>query len=250
MKKLMFVVVFIVLFGALLFADTSTSTLEIKGYKLSNMPDGILRVYVYNTTSTQDLTKADLVSNQIDVSDYLSNYISGSKDVFSIKVQTNLNKTVIIKVTVAPFTSQDSEHSSVISTTYSLSQSPGYYVTTESYPSGSSWWSTNYYYYRYNASATVSPSYINATDATSADNYSTITLKMASARRSTNRNTLVRSATGGSSYTLTGETLYPIENGATVDSTIAVKMKLNTTLNDITPNVQYVAPVVIEVSIQ
>lgn len=244
MKKLMFVVVFIVLFGALLFADTSTSTLEIKGYKLSNMPDGILRVYVYNTTSTQDLTKADLVSNQIDVSDYLSNYISGSKDVFSIKVQTNLNKTVIIKVTVAPFTSQDTAKS-VISTTYSLSQSAGYYVTTGSYYS-----SRRYYYYRYNASATVSPSYITATDATSADNYSEITLRMASARRSTNRSTLVNSSTGGSSYSLTGETLYPIEDRATVDSTISVKMKLNTILNDITPNVQYVAPVVIEVSIQ
>lgn len=236
MKKLMFVVVFIVLFGALLFADTSTSTLEIKGYKLSNMPDGILRVYVYNTTSTQDLTNADLVSNQIDVSDYLSNYISGSKDVFSIKVQTNLNKTVIIKVTVAPFTSQDSEHSSVISTSYNFSTSPGTYETTTYY---------SYYYYKYSGNMSNDKSTVTVSDSSSTD---TVTIRQSILGYCKSR------YYGWSWQTynipVTYETLYPNDEKATVDSTIAVKMKLNTTLNDITPNVQYVAPVVIEVSIQ
>ena len=235
MKKLMFVVVFIVLFGALLFADTSTSTLEIKGYKLSNMPDGILRVYVYNTTSTQDLTKADLVSNQIDVSDYLSNYISGSKDVFSIKVQTNLNKTVIIKVTVAPFTSQDSEHSSVISTSYNFSTSPGTYETTTYY---------SYYYYKYSGNMSNDKSTVTVSDSSSTDTV-TIRQSILGYRKS-------RYGWSWQTYNIPVkyETLYPNDEKATVDSTIAVKMKLNTTLNDITPNVQYVAPVVIEVSIQ
>lgn len=235
MKKLMFVVVFIVLFGALLFADTSTSTLEIKGYKLSNMPDGILRVYVYNTTSTQDLTKADLVSNQIDLSDYLSNYISGSKDVFSIKVQTNLNKTVIIKVTVAPFTSQDSEHSSVISTSYNFSTSPGTYETTTYY---------SYYYYKYSGNMSNDKSTVTVSDSSSTDTV-TIRQSILGYRKS-------RYGWSWQTYNIpvTYETLYPNDEKATVDSTIAVKMKLNTTLNDITPNVQYVAPVVIEVSIQ
>lgn len=235
MKKLMFVVVFIVLFGALLFADTSTSTLEIKGYKLSNMPDGILRVYVYNTTSTQDLTKADLVSNQIDVSDDLSNYISGSKDVFSIKVQTNLNKTVIIKVTVAPFTSQDSEHSSVISTSYNFSTSPGTYETTTYYSS---------YYYKYSGNMSNDKSTVTVSDSSSTD---TVTI-----RQSILGYRKRRYGWSWQTYNIpvTYETLYPNDDKATVDSTIAVKMKLNTTLNDITPNVQYVAPVVIEVSIQ
>lgn len=239
MKKLMFVVVFIVLFGALLFADTSTSTLEIKGYKLSNMPDGILRVYVYNTTSTQDLTKADLVSNQIDVSDYLSNYISGSKDVFSIKVQTNLNKTVIIKVTVAPFTSQDSEHSSVISTSYNFSTSPGTYQTTTQH-----YYNYRYYYFKYSASMNKDKSTVTVSDSNSTD---TATIRQSiSGQRRTRTSGSWSNHTIPSSY----ETLYPNDEKATVDSTIAVKMKLNTTLNDITPNVQYVAPVVIEVSIQ
>lgn len=243
MKKLMFVVVFIVLFGALLFADTSTSTLEIKGYKLSNMPDGILRVYVYNTTSTQDLTKADLVSNQIDVSDYLSNYISGSKDVFSIKVQTNLNKTVIIKVTVAPFTSQDSEHSSVISTSYNFSTSPGTYQTTSSH-----YYDNIYYYdFKYSASMNNDKSTVTVSDSSSTDT-ATIRQSISGQRRS-----IIGIIIGiWSNHTIPSsyETLYPNDDRATVDSTISVKMKLNTILNDITPNVQYVAPVVIEVSIQ
>lgn len=239
MKKLMFVVVFIVLFGALLFADTSTSTLEIKGYKLSNMPDGILRVYVYNTTSTQDLTKADLVSNQIDVSDYLSNYISGSKDVFSIKVQTNLNKTVIIKVTVAPFTSQDSEHSSVISTSYNFSTSPGTYQTTTRH-----YYNYRNYYFKYSASMNNDKSTVTVSDSNGTD---TATIRQSiSGQRRTGTSGSWSNHTIPSSY----ETLYPNDDKATVDSTIAVKMKLNTALDDITPNVEYVAPVVIEVSIQ
>lgn len=229
MKRFTLISIFIMLFTSLLFADTktSTATLQITGYK--NMPnDGILRVYVYNTTSSTSSTTE--VGKEIDVSDLLDSYISSSKDVFSIKVQTNLNKTITLTITVAPFTSQGTTES-VISTRYSFTTSAGTYTTTKSYSS---------YYYKYSASMS--------------SDKSTITV---SALGSTGTATITQTISGqyryrGTwyDYTIpsTSDVLYPNDENATVDSTISVKMKLNTTKTEILANVKYVAPVIITVS--
>lgn len=229
MKRFTLISIFIMLFTALLFADTktSTATLQITGYK--NMPnDGILRVYVYNTTSSTSSTTE--VGKEIDVSDLLDSYISTSKDVFSIKVQTNLNKTITLTITVAPFTSQETAES-VISTSYRFTTTAGTYTTTKSYSS---------YYYRYSAGMSTDKS--------------TITV---SALGSTGTATITQTISGqyryrGNwyDYTIpsTYNVLYPNDKNATVDSTISVKMKLNTTKTDILANVKYVAPVIITVS--
>lgn len=219
------------LFTSLLFADTktSTATLQITGYK--NMPnDGILRVYVYNTTSSTSSTTE--VGKEIDVSDLLDSYISSRKDVFSIKVQTNLNKTITLTITVAPFTSQETAES-VISTSYGFTTTAGTYTTTEKY---------NDHYYKYSANMSTDKSTITVS-ALGSTGTATITQTISGQRQRS-------SSESWSSYTIpsTYDVLSPNDENATVDSTISVKMKLNTTKTDILANVKYIAPVIITVS--
>ncbi len=247
MKKIILICMFIMLFTSLLFADTATSTLQITGYK--NMPDeGILRVYVYNTTSSSSSTTE--VGKEIDILDgvaatsidtSLNNYITSYKDVFSIKIQTNLNKKVKIEINVNPFTSQGTT-SSVIPTIYKFSTTAGTYTTLNAsrIPTSSS---RSRYYFKYTATMTIDNSTVNAS---SSEGTATISQSISAGYASSSSSYYWNSYTVPTTY----ETLYPNDTNATVDSTINVTMKLNTELDNILTNVKYVAPVKITVTME
>lgn len=246
MKKIILICMFIMLFASLLFAaESATSTLQITGYK--NIPDeGILRVYVYNTTSSSSSTTE--VGKEIDILDgvdatsidtSLQNYITNYKDVFSIKIQTNLNKKVKIEINVNPFTSQGTT-SSVIPTSYEFSTSPGTYETDNDY-----YYNRRYYYFKYSASMSNDKSTVTVSDSSSTDT-ATITQSISGFRKSSYYSSNWSTHTIPSSY----DTLYPNDTNATVDSMIYVTMKLNTELDNILTNVKYVAPVKITVTME
>ncbi len=245
MKKIILICMFIMLFTSLLFAaESATSTLQITGYK--NIPDeGILRVYVYNTTSSSSSTTE--VGKEIDILDgvdatsidtSLQSYITSYKDVFSIKIQTNLKNPVKIEINVNPFTSQGTT-SSVIPTSYEFSTTAGTYTTSEKHQS-SSW--SDYYYFKYTATMGIDKSTVTVSESESTGT-ATITQSISAQYKYRNR---WYNYSIPSSY----DTLYPNDTNATVDSMIYVTMKLNTELDNILTNVKYVAPVKITVTME
>ena len=247
MKKFILISIFMMLFTSLIFADTTTatSTLQITGYKSEKLFDSILKVYVYNTTSGQSSTtefgsEIDILDGVAvaDISDSLNGYINDYKDVFSIKVQTNLKSNINVNISVSPFISQDSTQSSVIKTIYSLTTSNGTYTYYKKSGSGRS---GTYYIY----TGSWNPNSLILTVGDNGDKNSTnyTIVQSISAKK--------QSGSGSpSSYTIPDDyiVLYPAEENRTIDSMIYVKMKLNTTLDNILPNVKYVAPVIITVS--
>ncbi len=219
--------------------NSDEATLTIKGYKNEDLPaDSTLRVYVYNTSGQSSTTAVD---KKIDITDYLSSYLS-FKDIFSIKIQTNMNKTIKISIAVSPFTNQD-DKTDVISTSYYLTTSAG------SYDSSSSYNSSGDYYYKHEASFSVSPSDFenNSTGYSVGSDGSS---KSASADLKETVNSSYKKKKGRNWYTYSpkGDVLDGMSS-STIDSMIYVKMKLNvTSLDNINANVQYLAPVTIMVS--
>ena len=233
-KKLLIITLFLIVCVFSVASRSDEKTLTIKGYKLGNLPaDGILRVYVYDTTSSESSTTK--VDDELDVTNYLNNYISGFKNIFSIKIQTNLVSPISVVINFSPFTSQDKTKTS-ISTSYYLKTSAGSYTNANKKSS---------YYYTYSASMSTFPdSFKNSSGVTVSTSSSNATVSQSiSAKRGKNKNGI------NYTYTLTSKTtLDNIDSNATVDSTIYVYMKLNTTYNDILANVKYIAPVKITVT--
>ncbi len=243
-----FLVVVLVLFSCFSFvwaADPAITTLNIRAYKLGNLPqDGILRVYVYNTsTDNQSSTTQVKDQGQLDVTKYLENYISGFRNVFSIKIQTNLVSPIKIVINFNPFTSQDNTKA-VISTSYYLKTDAGSYTNSRSKWDNSS---SYYYYYKYSASMTTSPNSFE--DSSSGTTVSTSSSAIVNQGITIQRKADSRGSSWGS-YTPTSDTtLDYIDSDKTVDSMIYVYMKLNDiTYDNIIANVQYIAPVKITVT--
>lgn len=248
-----FLVVVLVLFSCFSFvwaADPAITTLNIRAYKLGNLPqDGILRVYVYNTsTDNQSSTTQVKDQGQLDVTKYLENYISGFRNVFSIKIQTNLVSPIKIVINFNPFTSQDNTKA-VIPTSYYLDTKAGSYANKSSSGAYSSYGSYRYYYYyyRYSASMTTSPNSFE--DSSSGATVSTSSSATVNQGITIQRKADSRGSSWGS-YTPTSDTtLDYIDSDKTVDSMIYVYMKLNDiTYDNIIANVQYIAPVKITVT--
>ncbi len=250
MKKFTLFTVILLLFTSLIYADYSETELKIEGYKLSNMPKtGILRVYVFNTSSSKDSDTS--VNNQINLSDYIANYISGYKDVFSIKVQTNLARTITIKITANPFVYWETSTTengvttktakSVLKTSYKLTSSSGTYTTSKTYSD---------YYYKYTSNVSTSSQATTLGKNNSTVSASTIATLTLSAQHSSDNNdwSYWSSVSSIPVNNNTDKVLKNIEENATIDSMIYVTMKLGTTSNNILPNVQYVAPITITVS--
>lgn len=237
-----FLVVVLVLFSCFSFvwaADPAITTLNIRAYKLGNLPqDGILRVYVYNTsTDNQSSTTQVKDQGQLDVTKYLENYISGFRNVFSIKIQTNLVSPIKIVINFNPFTSQDNTKA-VISTIYNLDTKAGSYTNSSK---------KNNYYYKYSASMTTSPNSFE--DSSSGTTVSTSSSAIVNQGITIQRKADSKGSSWGS-YTPTSDTtLDYIDSDKTVDSMIYVYMKLNNiTYDNIIANVQYIAPVKITVT--
>ena len=242
-RKLLIIALILISFVSFVFAANSdTATLTIKGYKNEDLPsDSTLRVYVYNTISGQSSTTA--VDKKIDITDYLSSYLS-FKDIFSIKLQTNMNKTIKISIAVSPFTNQD-DKTDVISTSYYLTTKAG------SYDSSSSYYSSGSYYYKHEASFSVSPSdFENSSTGCSVGSEGSsksASVALEEAIKSS-RKKKRDSESEWSTYSPTRNVLDGMSS-STIDSMIYVKMKLNvTSLDNINANVQYLAPVTITVS--
>ena len=246
MKKLILVTVFLVFVASLIFANATTSvaTLTIEGYKLSEAPEeGTLRVYVYDTSSSDSTT---IVADKVDITNYLSNYISGFKDVFSVKIQTNLNKKITVSISVSPFISQDTTKS-VIKTSYYLTKDEGSYTASST---TSDYYGTYTTYYKYTASMNVSDSsFTNSSSGKTVGNSASTDSATVQITQTISAKSGFRSDIINRSYSLKNETLDYIEKN-TVDSMIYMQMKLNTTTDKITANVEYKAPVTITVSIQ
>lgn len=260
-KLIIFALIFIVSVS-FIFADSDDATLTIQGYKNPDLPtDGTLKLYVYNTMSSQSSTTE--VSGDLDVTSSLSTYISAFTDIFSIKLQTNLKSNVSLSVKFSPFISQD-KNKNVISTSYYLKASGTDYTNNYNTESSYSGWggsSSTYYFIKHSPSISITPTgFTNsssgytvsvdedekATTAT-AEIVQTITSTYGTASR--NSADSVRKWRTYSNQT-SSETLENIATDGTVDSMIYVKMKLNTTLNAIFANVNYQAPVIITVSVE
>lgn len=284
MKKLFLVPLFCLIIPSLLFADSdgqtsaddqsssntksSSATLTIKGYKKSTEPtEGTLKVYIYDTRSSTSSTTS--VSDSLDVTDYVkkttNNYISDYKDIFSIKIETNLKNPVKISIRFSPFVSQ-SEKQDIIPTSYSLTYSGASFQGTyeEENGSGGGWWgntTTTTYSIKHTPSTEDGKSTYSA-EASIDDSgnvafaYVNIVQKITSQKMKSNGfgNKNWSNYTNSSSST----TLEHIDSN-TIKSLINVKMKLvpteaqrtaHSTTNGITPNIQYVAPVTITVSIE
>ena len=277
MKKLFLVSLFCLIIASLLFADSdgqtpaddqsssntksSSATLTIKGYKKSKEPtEGTLKVYIYDTRSSSSSTTS--VSDSLDVTDYVKkttdNYISDYKDVFSINIETNLKKSVKISIKFSPFVSQ-SEKQDIIPTNYSLTYSGKAFQGTYEEKNGGFWSPTTTYYIKHTPSTKDGASTYSA-EASIDDSgnvafaYVNIVQKITSQKKRSNGNKNWSDYTDSSSST----TLAHIDSD-TIKSSINVQMKLVPTeaqktahskTNGITPNIQYVAPVTITVSIE
>jgi hypothetical protein len=252
-RLLVIVLVFIACFSFIYAAtekqETST-TLDIKAYKLGDLPqDGILRVYVYNTSSNEQSSTTQ-VENQLDITSYLKDYISGFRNVFSIKIQTNLVSSISVVINFSPFTSQDKTKTS-ISTSYYLdtTTAAGSYTNASSKRDSSS----SYYYYKYSASMTTKPTSFedssSGTTVSTGASSATVSQSISAKRNKYGTNDYYFNY-WGEDYALSSKTtLDNIDSNKTVDSTIYVYMKLNDiTYEGIVANVQYVAPVKITVT--
>ena len=242
-RKLLIIALILISFASFVFAANSdTATLTIKGYKNEDLPsDSTLRVYVYNTISGQSSTTA--VDKKIDITDYLSSYLN-FKDIFSIKLQTNMNKTIKISIAVSPFTNQD-DKTDVISTSYYLTTAAGSYdSSSSSYSSGD-----YYYYYKHVASFSVSPSdFENSSTGYSVGSDGSSKSAFADLQETVNSSYKRKNGRTWYTYSPTRNVLDGMSS-STIDSMIYVKMKLNvTSLDNINANVQYLAPVTITVS--
>ena len=248
-RLLVIVLVFIACFSFIYAAaekqETST-TLDIKAYKLGDLPqDGILRVYVYNTSSDNQSSTTQ-VEDQLDITSYLKSYISGFRNVFSIKIQTNLVSPISVVINFSPFTSQDKTKTS-ISTSYYLSTSAGSYTNTSSKRDSSYY----YYYYKYSASMTTSPDSFEDSSSGTTVSTGTSSATVSQSISAKRYGTYDYYFNYGEDYSLTSTTtLDNIDSNKTVDSMIYVYMKLNDITYDdgIVANVKYVAPVKITVT--
>ena len=264
-KLIIFALIFIVSVS-FIFADSDDATLTIQGYKNPDLPtDGTLKLYVYNTMSSQSSTTE--VSGDLDVTSSLSTYISAFTDIFSIKLQTNLKSNVSLSVKFSPFISQD-KNKNVISTSYYLKASGTDYINN--YKTSSDRGRKTYYFIKHSPSFTITPTdFKNSTSGytVSADedgNATTATAEIVQTISSTSGSAQSSGGPRGSSSVdaddvtnwstysnqTSSETLENIATDGTVDSMIYVKMKLNTTLNAILANVNYQAPVIITVSVE
>ena len=261
MKKRLFLICCCLVFASLLFADAQSSdaTLTVKGYKEASDPsEGTLRIYIYDTRSSTSSTTQ--VSDELDITNYITkssgNYISSFKDVFRIYLRSNLNKKVTVSIAFSPFVS-DSEKKDVLPTAYYMTLNAGSYERNRS--SGTS--------YKYATTLTVSnEDFLDTTSGCvvgSSGKNETTAVSVLQEVTTKQRKTQGGGYYGGSSssYTDFTPTNYVLDgmSNYTIDSTIYVKMKLvpteeqktaHSSTNGITPNVNYVAPVTITVSIE
>ena len=263
MKKILFVFAFlIILCSSLVFADTS-ATLTIRGYKSAKedtLPtEGNLIVSVYDTRTSQTSTAS--VGDQVDITDDLENYKTAFKDIFAIKLQTNLKANVTVSIQFSPFINQKKK-SDKISTNYKLTANGTDY--TYLYNQKKSMWTTYYYSYfvKHSPSLAVGTTTLNtssgyevsASKTTTADIVQTIATYTAT-KRSYSDYPTISDVSDSDWYeysdTSNSETLYKIEENAYVESMIYVQMKLDLDSNyEIATNVDYKAPVKITVSAQ
>ena len=271
MKKLVgfaFVLFLIVSFA---FAASSNATLNISAYKnQSNLPsDGTIKVYIYDARESS--SSSTEISGDLDISSYVKNtsgnYIDALKDIFSIKIQSNLNKEVNIAVTFSPFINS-TDSSDIIPTTYYLKLNDGTYTSKQKVSGGS-----DSYYYNY--ATTLEPK-SDSTNFTGSSGYTvgsggkaekktaSIDLQVTTMQRKKNKNNSWNDfktsyeVLPGMNYETTSWSATTTYN-YTIESTIKVQMKLvptesqktaHSNTNGITPNVQYVAPVTIMVTIE
>ena len=265
MKKILFVFAFlIILCSSLVFADTS-ATLTIRGYKSARedtLPtEGNLIVSVYDTRTSQTSTAS--VGDQVDITDDLENYKTAFKDIFAIKLQTNLKANVTVSIQFSPFINQKKK-SDKISTNYKLTANGTDYTYLYNQEEKSYFmWPTYYsYFVKHSPSLAVGTTTLNtssgyevsASKTTTADIVQTIatyTATETSYRAYPTISDVSDSDWYEYSDTSNSETLYKIEENAYVESMIYVQMKLDLDSNyEIATNVDYKAPVKITVSAQ
>ena len=266
MKKILFVFAFlIILCSSLVFADTS-ATLTIRGYKSAKedtLPtEGNLIVSVYDTRTSQTSTAS--VGDQVDITDDLENYKTAFKDIFAIKLQTNLKANVTVSIQFSPFINQKKK-SDKISTNYKLTANGTDYINPNYYKTSGNNSNKKYYFIKYVPSFTNASSEVSGiTTATTVNIAQTITVEKGSAKAiatttgpawnstTTYSDPSVDAVTSWSTYksSSSSETLDYIGD-AYVESVIYVQMKLDLDSNyEIATNVDYKAPVKITVSAQ